>query len=1002
MLTYTADDLLSLRHSRPPTRAVRKAIFSARVWQPRAARNLPDRPYVNKHVNKQSADRDDRRIRVGWLNVRSLANKSTAVQETIVAQNLDVLALTETWHHDSGDVCLRQAAPPDFAVVDAVRPHQPGYGGIAVLYSGQLRCAKVVLPTTTSFEALCSRFSAGNSAWLMLTVYRPGSCYVTGTFFEELSTVLETLVTHGCPVIIGGDFNIHVEDPSDASTLRLMELLSSMDLQQHVTLPTHQAGGTLDLVITFSDYGVDQLTVDPAGVVSDHSLILCSLPDRRTPMLRLTRKVRSWRSVDRTEVYNAIVNSPVGREPSPDTTADELFETYDRTLTSIADQLAPERTAKLHLRPLCPWFDAECRTIRRNCRRLERCYRRTRDPAHKTAYVAACRDKHDVFDQKKKRYWSERISTEGDSPKKLWRSLTSLLQRDRRPADDVTPTCNDADAFMRFFDDKVKSVRAATDGRHPPATTSVINASLPTLSPCSTDEVRQLIMQSPTKSCALDPIPTFLLKEMADALLPYVTAMINASLREGRLPPSQKQAVVTPLQKKPGLDADDMKNYRPVSNLTFMSKLVERAVAARLTSYLTAYGLMPQLQSAYRRHHSTETALLKVLSDIYAAIDRQQVILLGLIDLSAAFDCVDHNILLRRLHDKFGICGSALDWIASFLHGRVQQVFYKGRLSYQLELLFGVPQGSVLGPILFLLYTAELFDVIFAYGFAAHSYADDTQVYISTPASNHSDAMRRLSDCITLIRDWMADNRLKLNEDKTQVIWLGTRQQLNKITEQSLILPNATVQSTSKVNDLGVLLDNQLTMADHITALSRSCFFHLRQLRSIKQSLTMEATKTLVHAFVSSRLDYCNSVLAGVSGQLLRRLQVIQNAAARLVTGVRKYEHMTPVLHSLHWLPIRQRITFKTAVIVFKCLHGQAPPYLIELCRPTSLDVGHRPLRSACTHRLVVPRTKTSYGDRGFSVHGPSVWNSLPNDLRSTDMSIETFRARLKAFLFGH
>jgi len=149
----------------------------------------------------------------------------------------------------------------------------------------------------------------------------------------------------------------------------------------------------------------------------------------------------------------------------------------------------------------------------------------------------------------------------------------------------------------------------------------------------------------------------------------------------------------------------------------------------------------------------------------------------------------------------------------------------------------------------------------------------------------------------------------------------------NEITAQSPTLLNARVQFTNNVNDLGVLLDSQLTMADHISAFSRSCFFQLRQLRSIKQSLTLEATKTLVHAFVSSRLDYCNSVLAGVSGQLLHRLQVIQNAAARLVTGVRKYERMTPVLRSLHWLPVRQCITFKTAVIVFKCLHGQAPLY---------------------------------------------------------------------------
>jgi len=150
-------------------------------------------------------------------------------------------------------------------------------------------------------------------------------------------------------------------------------------------------------------------------------------------------------------------------------------------------------------------------------------------------------------------------------------------------------------------------------------------------------------MQSLTKSCAIDPIPTFLLKELVDPLLTNVTTMINASLREGYLPAEQKRAVVTPLLKKPGLDADEMRNYRPVSDLTLVSKLVERVVASRLVGYLNTHCLMPQLQSAYRRHHSTETALLKVLSYIYAAVDSQQVVLLGLLDLSAAFDCVDHE-----------------------------------------------------------------------------------------------------------------------------------------------------------------------------------------------------------------------------------------------------------------------------------------------------------------------------------------------------------------------
>ena len=203
--------------------------------------------------------------------------------------------------------------------------------------------------------------------------------------------------------------------------------------------------------------------------------------------------------------------------------------------------------------------------------------------------------------------------------------------------------------------------------------------------------------------------------------------MCNASLLEGHLPVSQRHAIITPLIKKSNLDATDVKNYRPVSNLTFASKVVERLVSERLVGFLQENNLMPVEQSAYRKHHSTETALLRVISDLLSSMDKQEVTLLGLLDLSAAFDCVDHDILLTRLERTFGITGSVLNWIRSFLLDRTQQVTFRGQLSAIMKLIYGVPQGSVLGPLLFLLYTAELLDIIKKEDMKAHSYADDTQ-----------------------------------------------------------------------------------------------------------------------------------------------------------------------------------------------------------------------------------------------------------------------------------
>ena len=201
---------------------------------------------------------------------------------------------------------------------------------------------------------------------------------------------------------------------------------------------------------------------------------------------------------------------------------------------------------------------------------------------------------------------------------------------------------------------------------------------------------------------------TFLLLECLDILLPFINIMCNSSLTPGVLPASQKKVIVTPRLKKVSMDKNELRSFRPVSNLSIVSKIIEKIVAWQLISYLDEFDMLPKFQSGFRAFHSTETTLPPLLSDIHMAMDRGEVTLLALLDVSAAFDSVDHGILLNRLRISFGITGLALDWLNSFIHGRAQSVVIGDRRSHWKRVRTGVPQGSVLGPLLYVLFTSDV------------------------------------------------------------------------------------------------------------------------------------------------------------------------------------------------------------------------------------------------------------------------------------------------------
>ena len=340
--------------------------------------------------------------------------------------------------------------------------------------------------------------------------------------------------------------------------------------------------------------------------------------------------------------------------------------------------------------------------------------------------------------------------------------------------------------------------------------------------------------------------------------------------------------------------------------------------------------------------------------DILSAIDKKSGIFLALIDLSAAFDTVDHSILLSFLHDTIGIRGSAFNWFKSNLSGRTQCVSIDNIMSELIEMLFGVPQGSVLGPFKFCIYTLPIGAIIRFHGLNYHIYADDTQVYLAFEVDDPQQALDKLNACLSDIRTWMIKNKLKINDDKTEFLVIASANGHSKISsDNKLKVGNALIPPSSSARNLGVIFDDHMNMEDHVTSVCKSARFHLRNIGAIRNFLTDDAAAQLVHSFITSRIDYCNSLLIGLPDTQIKRLQRIQNNAARIVSKVKKFDHISPVLRQLHWLPVHQRIVFKTLLLTYRIVNGMAPEYLKDLL---TFYKPSRSLRSAEQHQLVVPQ----------------------------------------------
>ena len=410
-------------------------------------------------------------------------------------------------------------------------------------------------------------------------------------------------------------------------------------------------------------------------------------------------------------------------------------------------------------------------------------------------------------------------------------------------------------------------------------------------------------------------------------------------------------------------------------------------------SHLESNGLLSKHQHGFRANLSTETALLQVTEQLYKNIDERRISLLVLLDLSKAFDSVNHNILIQKLNNL----NIDSQWFKSYLEDRSQSVRINNTISSSQRISFGVPQGSILGHLLFLIYVNDMPQ--FVKNCFLIQYADDTQLVFSSKLENLHELIEYAENTLLLAKSYFQNNGLLLNEDKTQCIFIGSRQYISRIPDDIKINFNGNLITPSKtVKNLGVHFDRYLLFDTHIDALSKKVTGTLLYINRIKNHFSAYTRTMVIQSLVLSLINYCSKVWGMTSKQQIERVQKLQNFAAKVAEGnARKFDHVTPIINKLDWLKVDEQIKFDVGLTVYKTVHNQYPDWLIPL--KSRNQAGFRSTRQYS--ELLVNRTSTDIGKNKLSITGPTVWNSLPQSIRDCN-SIPSFKKALKRHIINN
>ena len=932
-------------------------------------------------------------LTIASLNINGLRGHFDELQLFLQSSGIHILALNETK--------LDPQYPKELTAVAGYQQERLDRtcngGGVSLYVRDSVKFKPRDDVPTDSLELICVEIQPPRSKpYLVVSWYRPPSDPVGS--FSKMEKVLSYLDKEGKEIILLGDTNCDLtitapDQPAENNSKHICSLYELFSLNQLIEEPTRvtlTSSSIIDHIATTSARNIIESGVHKVSM-SDHYMVFCVR--KFEGALKKDHKVdttRSMKNFDKDAFLSDVAGICWERGFSETDDVNVLVTQWSTLFSLIIDKHAPIKTLRVSEK-YCPWVNVGLKQLIRSRDKLKKAAVKSKSQLLMSSYRQIRNKINKQNFELKRQYFSERLAQAKGNMKESWKTINQVVNKRSKstnidllkgPGREIVNRQEISNTMNEYFCSVGKDLASKIEDAPNPMLTGKYNLNPDNkrfnFRPIVVQDIRDAMGKIKTsKSLGSDNIPSYFLKLATPYIENTLVFMFNTSLETSQFPDCWKNARITPIFKEG--DRAERSNYRPISVLPVISRLFEKLVFNQLYEYLVKNKLIHPGQSGFLKLHSTLTCLLKNTDDWYSGLDTGQMVGTVFIDLKKAFDTVDHDLLCKKL-EHYGVQQRELSWFQSYLSNRKQFCRVGGVDSRTGVVEIGVPQGSCLGPLLFLIYINDLPSAV--QGSTVSMYADDTSLCLKS--RDISQLNEAINDDLAHLDSWLKGNKLSLNVAKTQSMLIATKPKhrtLNNAAEKlHLKIRGSELDVVNKTKYLGVHVDNSLDWKEHIKTVSTKVSRAIGFLKHAKNILPIASLKTLYSSIVEPHFRYCCSVWGCCGTTDIDQLQKLQNRAARIVTNSSFGAPSRPLIESLGWKTVRELVDQDSRLMVYKSINGLAPQYMSDLFTRNSA-CSSRNLRNTKTD-LRLPRKTSANGQKCFSYRGAKLWNNLSAEIK--------------------